>query len=115
MEGRAEIVRSSGSEEKATFSALGNTTLHLPRRAMMLFPSLALLLTAVGLASAEDAPQVQLANLASSSPNGVISLDAKTYDLITSPGRNWSAAIQFTAMDAKRRCSPCKYVGEYTR
>ncbi|KAF8746071.1 hypothetical protein AX14_000134 [Amanita brunnescens Koide BX004] len=39
--------------------------------------------------------------------NGVIALDATTYDLVTSPNRNWSVAIQLTALDPKRRCVPC--------
>jgi len=52
-------------------------------------------------------PQQKLADLADAS-NGAITLDAATFDLITAPGRNWSAAIQLTALDPKRRCAPCK-------
>ena len=51
----------------------------------------------------------QLSNLAATS-NGVITLDADSFDLITAPNRNWSAAIQLTALDPKRRCAPCKSV-----
>ncbi|PPQ66066.1 hypothetical protein CVT26_010808 [Gymnopilus dilepis] len=52
-------------------------------------------------------PQQQLSQLASAG-NGIIKLNAETYDLLTSPKRNWSASIQFTALDARRKCSPCK-------
>ncbi|KAF4576579.1 OST3/OST6 family protein [Pleurotus pulmonarius] len=40
--------------------------------------------------------------------NGLINLDGNTFDLLTSPKRNWSASIQFTAMDQRRRCAPCR-------
>ncbi|KAK7054860.1 oligosaccharyl transferase subunit ost3/OST6 [Paramarasmius palmivorus] len=40
--------------------------------------------------------------------NGVIRLDPKSFDILTSSRRNWSAAIQFTALDRRRRCNPCK-------
>ncbi|KAF9053704.1 oligosaccharyl transferase subunit OST3/OST6 family [Hymenopellis radicata] len=40
--------------------------------------------------------------------NGLIRLDANSFDLLTGPNRNWSAAIQFTAMDKRRRCEPCR-------
>ncbi|KAJ3725934.1 hypothetical protein EV361DRAFT_877204 [Lentinula raphanica] len=40
--------------------------------------------------------------------NGVIRLDASTFDLLTAPSRDWSASIHFTALDKRRRCAPCK-------
>ncbi|KDR81638.1 hypothetical protein GALMADRAFT_239708 [Galerina marginata CBS 339.88] len=52
-------------------------------------------------------PQQQLVQLASAG-NGVIKLNAETYDVLTSPKRTWSASIQFTALDPRRRCNPCK-------
>ncbi len=52
-------------------------------------------------------PQEQLAQLAAAG-NGVIKLDATTYDLLMSPKREWSASVQLTALDPRRRCSPCK-------
>lgn len=52
-------------------------------------------------------PQEQLAQLAAAG-NGVIKLDATTYDLLTSPKREWSASVQLTALDPRRRCNPCK-------
>ncbi|PCH38076.1 oligosaccharyl transferase subunit OST3/OST6 family [Wolfiporia cocos MD-104 SS10] len=39
---------------------------------------------------------------------GVIKLDESTYNLLTSPKRTWSATVQFTALDKRRRCTPCK-------
>ncbi|KAF9264647.1 oligosaccharyl transferase subunit OST3/OST6 family [Marasmius fiardii PR-910] len=44
----------------------------------------------------------------SASGNGIIRLDPKAFDLLTSTKRNWSAAIQFTALDRRRRCAPCR-------
>ncbi|KXN89246.1 Dolichyl-diphosphooligosaccharide--protein glycosyltransferase subunit 3 [Leucoagaricus sp. SymC.cos] len=40
--------------------------------------------------------------------NGVIKLDPKSYDLLTSPRRTWSASVQLTALDKRRKCSPCR-------
>ncbi|PPR08101.1 hypothetical protein CVT24_010562 [Panaeolus cyanescens] len=52
-------------------------------------------------------PQQQLTQLAAAG-NGVIKLNAETFDLLTSPKRTWSASIQLTALDPRRRCNPCK-------
>lgn len=60
----------------------------------------------IALASKES-PHQQLTKLAAEN-NGVINLDPKTFDLLTSPKRDWSASILFTALDKKRRCGPCK-------
>jgi oligosaccharyltransferase complex subunit gamma len=57
---------------------------------------------------AADASHSQLVKLAATSPNGVIQLDSRTFDLVTSARRNWSATIHLTAMDPRRRCGPCK-------
>ncbi len=54
-------------------------------------------------------PQKELIDLAAAG-NGLIRLDAHSFDLLTGPNRNWSAAIQFTAMDKRRRCEPCRSV-----
>ncbi|KAF8964700.1 oligosaccharyl transferase subunit OST3/OST6 family [Flammula alnicola] len=51
-------------------------------------------------------PQEQLIQLASAG-NGVIRLNADTFDLLTSPKRTWSASVQLTALDKRRRCNPC--------
>jgi oligosaccharyltransferase complex subunit gamma len=72
-------------------------------------PLLSLLaLPLIALAS-KDSPHQQLVNLAAQN-NGVINLDAKTFDLLTSPKRDWSASIHFTALDKRRRCNPCRQV-----
>ncbi|KAG6814352.1 hypothetical protein H0H92_010937 [Tricholoma furcatifolium] len=52
-------------------------------------------------------PVQQLTELAQAG-NGVIRLDSKTFDLLTSPKRTWSVSVQFTAMDPRRKCIPCK-------
>jgi oligosaccharyltransferase complex subunit gamma len=75
---------------------------------MHLLPWLALLVAPLCLAVGKaDSLQAELANLALSQ-NGNIKLDAATFDLLTSPKRNWSTAIHFTAMDPRRRCGPCR-------
>jgi len=51
--------------------------------------------------------QKQLTDLATAG-NGVIKLDPKTFDLLTSSKRTWSASIQLTALDGRRKCFPCK-------
>jgi hypothetical protein len=67
-----------------------------------------LTLLAVPLALAAAADHRKLVDLAAAG-NGVINLDSSTYDLVTAPDRNWSVAIQLTALDSKRRCAPCRY------
>ncbi|KAJ7632636.1 oligosaccharyl transferase subunit OST3/OST6 family [Roridomyces roridus] len=37
-----------------------------------------------------------------------IKLDTASFELLTSPTRDWSASIQLTALDPRRRCNPCK-------
>ncbi|KAI0780830.1 oligosaccharyl transferase subunit OST3/OST6 family [Trametes elegans] len=78
---------------------------------MLLLPFLALLslpfcLAASGAATTQ-ANREKLAKLAAAN-NGVIKLDESTYNLLTSPKRDWSATIHFTALDPRRRCAPCK-------
>jgi len=74
--------------------------------ANMRWPLLALFLVPLGVA-ARKSPHQELVDLAAAG-NGHIRLDERTFDLLTAPSRNWSAAVQFTAMDARRRCTPCK-------
>lgn len=57
----------------------------------------------------QEAAHKQLVELATAG-NGIIKLDTKSFDLLTSPKRNWSVAIQLTALDSRRRCLPCKLV-----
>ena len=79
---------------------------------MRAFGLLALLLAPLALAAkAVLSPHEQLKALADAS-DGVIRLDDKTYDLLTAPQRNWSATVLFTAMDKRRRCGPCRCVGD---
>ncbi|KAI0079940.1 oligosaccharyl transferase subunit OST3/OST6 family [Panus rudis PR-1116 ss-1] len=73
---------------------------------MLLRPLLALCALPFALAASKN-PHEELVNLAAAG-NGVIKLDERTYDLLTTPHRNWSAAVQFTALNPRRRCAPCK-------
>ncbi|KAG6866928.1 hypothetical protein C0991_003844 [Blastosporella zonata] len=66
---------------------------------------LALLSLPFCLAAVAD-PLQQLSELAAAG-NGVIKLDSKSFDLLTSPQRTWSVSVQLTAMDPRRKCSPC--------
>lgn len=75
---------------------------------MLLFlPFLSLLALPAIVLAAQDSPRQQLVKLAAKN-NGVINLDAETFDLLTSPERDWSASIHFTALDKRRKCGPCK-------
>lgn len=40
--------------------------------------------------------------------DGIIKLDQKSFDLLTSSKRNWSASIHLTALDKRRKCTPCR-------
>ncbi|KAI9571533.1 hypothetical protein HD554DRAFT_203271 [Boletus coccyginus] len=72
----------------------------------MIWPLLALFLLPLSLA-AKISPHDELVQLAAAG-NGVIRLDERVFDLLTSPKRTWSASIQFTALHPQRRCAPCK-------
>ncbi|KAI0928544.1 hypothetical protein AcW1_005756 [Taiwanofungus camphoratus] len=74
---------------------------------MLLLSLLALFLLPLCLALSTDSSHAQLVELAAAN-NGVIKLDEKTYNMLTSPKRNWSATVQLTALDKRRRCTPCK-------
>ncbi|CCM02365.1 uncharacterized protein FIBRA_04460 [Fibroporia radiculosa] len=73
----------------------------------MLLPLFALFFLPFCFAASADAEHTKLVKLAAAN-NGVVRLDENIYNIITSPKRTWSASIQFTALDKKRRCSPCK-------
>lgn len=49
----------------------------------------------------------QLKNLAAAG-NGLIKLDSSSFDILTSSKRTWSASIQLTALDSRRKCNPCQ-------
>lgn len=76
----------------------------------MLWPLLALLLLPFSLAAKKSVHE-QLVDLAAAG-NGLIKLNEKTYDLLTSSKRDWSASVHFTALSPQRRCAPCKSVVE---
>ncbi|KAL0946875.1 hypothetical protein HGRIS_013041 [Hohenbuehelia grisea] len=67
----------------------------------------ALLAIPLTLAQSAESIHQKLVDLAAAG-NGLISLDGDSFDLLISPKRTWSATIQFTALDARRRCTPCK-------
>jgi oligosaccharyltransferase complex subunit gamma len=75
-------------------------------RTMLVLPFLAVLLV-LPFSSANGDPRRKLVTLAAAS-KGLIHLDESTFESLTASDRNWSAAIQFTAMDKRRRCAPCK-------
>ena len=72
----------------------------------MLYSLLLLLLIPIALA-ANTSPHDELVQLAAAG-NGVIRLDERAFDLLTSPKRTWSASIQFTALNPQRKCAPCR-------
>jgi hypothetical protein len=75
---------------------------------MLIFlPFLSLLALPAIVLAAQDSPRQQLVKLAAGN-HGVINLDDKTFELLTSPERDWSASIHFTALDKRRKCGPCK-------
>ncbi|KAJ7709888.1 oligosaccharyl transferase subunit OST3/OST6 family [Mycena rosella] len=74
---------------------------------MILLPFLALLSFPFSFAATPDSARQQLVALAAAG-GGLIKLDSASYDLLTAPDRDWSASIEFTALDTRRRCAPCK-------
>jgi len=74
---------------------------------LLLAPLLALLLLPISLAASVEKDHAKLVELAAAN-NGVIPLDEVSFAALTNPKRTWTAAVQFTAMDKRRRCTPCK-------
>ncbi|EIM90055.1 oligosaccharyl transferase subunit OST3/OST6 family [Stereum hirsutum FP-91666 SS1] len=74
---------------------------------MFLLPLLSLLAVPLSVLAAKQSPHDTLVKLAAAN-NGVIRLNAEVFDLLTTPTRDWTSSIQFTALDKKRRCAPCK-------
>ncbi|KAF8238653.1 oligosaccharyl transferase subunit OST3/OST6 family [Tricholoma matsutake] len=70
------------------------------------FPFLLLSFLSCSLAASKSEKQ-QIVDLAIAG-NGLINLDTNTFDLLTSPHRDWSVSVLFTALDTRRRCLPCK-------
>ncbi|KAG8884694.1 oligosaccharyl transferase subunit ost3/OST6, partial [Tulasnella sp. 403] len=48
----------------------------------------------------------QFVSLAASH-GGVIKLNSKTFDAITASNRDWSVAVQLTALGPQMKCEPC--------
>lgn len=90
-----------------TASVWPRIALSFPTTMHIFLPFLSLLALPAIVLSAQDGPRQQLVKLAAQN-NGVIDLDAKTFELLTSPERDWSASIHFTALDKRRKCGPCK-------
>ncbi|KAG1715701.1 hypothetical protein ID866_1464 [Astraeus odoratus] len=67
----------------------------------MLWPLLALFCVPLCFA-AQKSPREELVELAAAG-NGIIRLNDRTFDLLTSPKRDWSASIQLTALNPQRR------------
>jgi oligosaccharyltransferase complex subunit gamma len=40
--------------------------------------------------------------------DGVVKLDSALYDVITAKDREWSVAVQLTALGKEFKCAPCK-------
>ncbi|TDL27489.1 oligosaccharyl transferase subunit OST3/OST6 family [Rickenella mellea] len=71
----------------------------------MLISFLTLLL--LPLVHSAPSPHEQLISLAAAN-NGVIKLDSRSWDLLTTSKRNWSATVQYTALDKNMKCTPCR-------
>ena len=77
---------------------------------MLLLPLFALFSLPLCIAALnKDQARTELVKLASAN-DGIITIDDRTFDLLTMPNRDWSATVIFTALDPRRKCSPCKYV-----
>jgi len=75
---------------------------------MLIFlPFLSLLALPAIVLAAQDSAHQKLVELAAKN-NGIINLDTKTFELLTSPERDWSASIHFTALDKQWKCGLCK-------
>ncbi|KAF7363462.1 hypothetical protein MSAN_01002000 [Mycena sanguinolenta] len=75
---------------------------------MLLRPLLALVsLSLLARAASSDETHQKLVSLAAAG-GGLIKLDSNSFELLTAPNRDWSASIEFTALDPRRRCAPCK-------
>lgn len=76
---------------------------------MLLLPLLALFSLPLCLAAmSKDQAHTELMKLAAAN-DGIITIDDRTFELLTMPNRDWSATVVFTALDPRRKCSPCKY------
>ncbi|KAI0797905.1 oligosaccharyl transferase subunit OST3/OST6 family [Abortiporus biennis] len=74
---------------------------------MLLLPLLALSAFSLCFAASQQEIHAELVKLAAQN-NGVIKLDERTYNMLTTSKRNWTSAVQLTAMDKRRKCIPCR-------
>lgn len=74
---------------------------------LLLLPLLALFYLPLCLALSQVETQAELVKLAQAN-HGIITLDERTFEMLTLPKRTWSSTIVFTALDARRKCGPCK-------
>lgn len=117
-EEECSLPNKSGCESPPYFLFCASDTSHIscqriqPR--MLWTPILALLLLPLTLVSATLEPEHDKLVKLAAAGNGVIKLDESTFSLLTHPKRTWSAAIQFTAMDKRRRCNPCRCVPSFS-
>ena len=76
--------------------------------AMLLLPLLGLLALPLCLAAvSREQAHSELVKLANAN-NGIIKIDTHSFELLTREDRDWSATVVFTAMDPRRKCTPCK-------
>ena len=65
--------------------------------------------------AAKKSTYEQVLELADAAKDGVIQLNDDNFGLLTSARREWSVVVQFTALDKKMKCAPCKCVALYIR
>lgn len=95
-------------KQKSYYALIGNSRLsHLTRQTVMLLWRILPALLAFPAVFATSDAHSRLVELSKAS-DGPLRLDDKLFNLMTAPDRTWSASIQFTAMDKRRRCSPCR-------
>lgn len=112
MESRSLGSSSRHARHVASYTAFDVSPLRVLHKAtMFLLPLLSLLAVPLSVLAAKQSPHDTLVKLAAAN-NGVIRLNAEVFDLLTAPTRDWTSSVQFTALDKKRRCAPCKCVSE---
>ena len=87
--------------------AVFTTVLHVDVMRLSIF---ALLSLPFCLAAVKKQSQDELTDLAILGNGNIEIKNERIFDMLTSSHRNFSSAIHFTAMDKRRKCSPCKWV-----
>jgi hypothetical protein len=91
-----------------TYTGSARSALHYLHVDNMRWSVLALLSLPFCLAATKKSPLDELTALAAAGNGDIKIISERVYDLLTTPHRNWSASIHFTALDKRRRCAPCK-------